>query len=216
MSRPPERPLDVLSRRGFIRAAGGSLLWVVAAGLLPSGCGDHSPVWRMILSDPALCAACSRCAITCAALRGEPPGPALALVSPDRTYQALQFETARWQAETCRMCPAIVRNGQLVSPACVAHCPTGAARIADRSQPPEHEFAVRFIDAERCIGCGSCALHCPYGHPVLYEGKAHKCDLCMGREPSPPCVEACPSSALSYLDYWSEQSPRPFAWERGA
>jgi carbon-monoxide dehydrogenase iron sulfur subunit len=59
-----------------------------------------------------------------------------------------------------------------------------------------------FVDAERCVGCWSCVMVCPVG--VVLPGAAErpaehptafKCDGCP-KEPTPPCVVACPTRAL--------------------
>ena len=69
------------------------------------------------------------------------------------------------------------------------------------------------VKQERCIGCRSCVLACPYGavEVVSQEGAAKlggltvesapkaslvKCDLCYDREGGPACVEACPTGGL--------------------
>lgn len=110
------------------------------------------------------------------------------------------------------MCPDIYEGETLREPTCVAVCPAGAAQIAPLGHPIYGDSRVRFIDSDRCIGCGKCARHCPHQHPLLTDDGARKCDLCLGRYEVPPCVEACPASALLYLDYYTDQPPRPFPW----
>jgi Fe-S-cluster-containing dehydrogenase component len=205
---PPCSPC--LTRRCFVQAAGSGLLLAVAG--VGAGCGDHS-TWGVILSDPRLCGACSRCAITCSALNAGGPGVAHALVGPERHYQAQQFDHARWYAATCRMCPVIMEGDRQVSPACVANCEVGAAQIAPPGDPVFGDERVRFIDPDRCIGCGRCAATCPHSHPLLEDGVARKCELCIGRWGSPPCVDACPSSALHYFPEWRGEVPTLFAWQ---
>lgn len=91
---------------------------------------------------------------------------------------------------------------------CVASCPEGALYF------DEGRVAVK---QERCIGCRSCVLACPYGavDVVSQEGAAKlggltvesapkaflvKCDLCYDREGGPACVEACPTGGLMVVD----------------
>ena len=70
---------------------------------------------------------------------------------------------------------------------------------------------------ERCIGCKTCVVACPYGamevvvRPVVRnsgaglnvraeKAEANKCDLCYHREAGPACMEVCPTHALIYVD----------------
>jgi len=81
-------------------------------------------------------------------------------------------------------------------PACVAVCPADAIKIDD-------EGVVLTAMAERCIGCGNCALACPFGVPKVHPGieLMRKCDLCYDRTSvglRPMCATVCPSGALFY------------------
>lgn len=82
------------------------------------------------------------------------------------------------------------------SPVCMAKCPQGAI-----SKDPE--TGVVTSDPEKCIGCGTCALTCPYSAPKVDEEKKKsvKCDMCSDRVAAgeqPICVEACPLRALDF------------------
>ena len=81
------------------------------------------------------------------------------------------------------------------SPACMAKCPQGAMG--------KNELGLVSVDEHRCIGCGYCALSCPYHAPKVDRTVGHsvKCDGCSqrAREGSAPvCVEACPLRALEF------------------
>jgi carbon-monoxide dehydrogenase iron sulfur subunit len=58
---------------------------------------------------------------------------------------------------------------------------------------------VVFTDKDKCIGCWTCVMVCPYGviGRHLEEHKAYRCDRCPDRE-TPACVTACPTRALIY------------------
>ena len=77
---------------------------------------------------------------------------------------------------------------------CVQACLTGAI-----SQ--DAETGVVTVDADKCIGCWTCILVCPFGaiRRDMEQGKAVKCDLCRGRD-VPACVANCPNEALIYAE----------------
>ncbi len=85
---------------------------------------------------------------------------------------------------------AVICN-QCAEPACAEVCPTGAITKS------EVDGIVRIDEAE-CLGCGLCALACPYGgiHYDAGAKKAFKCDLCDG---DPQCVSACPNDVISLI-----------------
>ena len=62
-----------------------------------------------------------------------------------------------------------------------------------------NEEGVVITDADKCIGCWTCVMVCPYGviGRHLETHKAYRCDRCPDRE-MPACVEACPTGALVY------------------
>jgi molybdopterin-containing oxidoreductase family iron-sulfur binding subunit len=104
------------------------------------------------------------------------------------------------------------------NPACVDVCPTGASY--------QREDGVVLVDYDKCVGCQSCVVACPYGAryfikenkgyfgPELtpYEkmgsskhrpGVVEKCTFCVdrlekGKEPA--CVRACPVKARIFGD----------------
>ena len=63
------------------------------------------------------------------------------------------------------------------------------------------ETGVVHFDQDRCVGCWSCTMICPYGAVVrVSDGKyAMKCDRCPDRD-VPACVEACPTGALVFCE----------------
>ena len=83
-----------------------------------------------------------------------------------------------------------VRCFHCEDPACVSACLTGAMQ-------KDPVTGLVTSDAERCMGCWTCLMVCPYGAPVrdLVRNVVVKCDLCPERE-MPACVEHCPNQAL--------------------
>ena len=81
------------------------------------------------------------------------------------------------------------------NPACMEVCPTGAMG--------KNDLGLVSVDEHRCIGCGYCALSCPYHAPKVDRSVGHsaKCDGCSDRVAEgarPICVEACPLRALDF------------------
>lgn len=58
-------------------------------------------------------------------------------------------------------------------------------------------------DEERCVGCWTCILVCPFG-AIQRDERGHKvaakCDLCSERGTVPACVANCPNQALVYQE----------------
>lgn len=86
-----------------------------------------------------------------------------------------------------------VRCQHCDEPPCVYACITGALRREDSG--------IIKVDEERCIGCWTCILACPFGaiRQDTKQKKMVKCDLCPG-ETIPVCVANCPNEALVYAE----------------
>jgi carbon-monoxide dehydrogenase iron sulfur subunit len=87
-----------------------------------------------------------------------------------------------------------VRCQHCDEPPCVYACLTGALQRNAAS-------GAVTVDEERCIGCWTCILACPFGaiRRDTDRGIIAKCDLCAGRD-LPACVTNCPNEALVYVD----------------
>jgi len=76
---------------------------------------------------------------------------------------------------------------------CIQACITGALY-------KNNGFVLH--NKEKCIGCWTCIMTCPFGaikRDEVAEKVASKCDLCFGEE-VPVCVRKCPNEALVYED----------------
>ena len=56
------------------------------------------------------------------------------------------------------------------------------------------------VDRDKCVGCYTCVLVCPYGCILpTQEGPVQKCELCLETSAgSPACVRGCPNRAIVY------------------
>ena len=87
-----------------------------------------------------------------------------------------------------------VRCQQCDDAPCVLSCLTGAL-----SHDPDS--GVVNVDEEKCSGCWTCLLVCPFGaiRQDKEKNKILKCDLCREEE-IPACVTNCPNEALVYVE----------------
>lgn len=76
-------------------------------------------------------------------------------------------------------------------PMCVKSCISGALSKKD---------GTVCIDRNKCVGCLTCILVCPYGAMSQdANGAVQKCELCMGNTcGEPACVKGCPNKAIVY------------------
>ena len=135
------------------------------------------------------CLGCHLCEYNCAfansgaedmvkALKGKPLFPRIHIEEDDKISFAVN----------CRHCE---------DPICVRSCISGALTKKDG--------AVR-IDREKCVGCLTCVLVCPYGAVTAGEdGTALKCELCLNNtRGEPACVQGCPNNAIVFEERQGE------------
>ena len=130
------------------------------------------------------CLGCHLCEYNCAfansglsdmvlALKGKPIFPRIHIEGDEKkiTY-----------AVSCRHCE---------DPLCVKSCIAGAL---------SREDGVIRIDQDKCVGCFTCVLVCPYGALAPGEnGTMQKCELCLQNAcGAPACVTGCPNKAIVY------------------
>lgn len=86
-------------------------------------------------------------------------------------------------AVSCRHC---------TQPLCVKGCISGAL---------QKQGGMITIDRDKCVGCYTCILQCPYGaiSPAPEGGVIQKCELCAKSAlGEPACVKGCPNGAIVY------------------
>ncbi len=99
--------------------------------------------------DLSMCSGCMSCDVACKRENFTPPGVYWSKVHI--------YETGRYPGVKLRSLPTLCMHCE--EPACEKACPTGAT-----SHRPD---GVVTIDNDRCVGCGYCAMACPYQARVL-------------------------------------------------
>jgi formate dehydrogenase iron-sulfur subunit len=159
---------------------------------------------KVELIDVSRCIGCRGCQIACKQWNELPAGSTVNTGTyqnpPDlqaNTWTLVRFQEVsdkndgiKWlfRKDGCMHC---------TDATCVSLCPAGARFRLDSG-------AVG-TDDEKCVGCQSCVVACPFGKPRYSEekNKAYKCKLCTERVQNnllPACVKACPTGALQYGD----------------
>src|SRR5262249_11246854 len=137
---------------------------------------------NLLLIDLEKCTRCDECAKACVATHDD---------KVSRLFrEGLRFD--KYLVPTsCRAC---------LDPLCMTRCPVGSIR---RKQ------SLDIVIEDWCIGCGNCAIDCPYGsiNVVRVPGgqkaeprpKATVCDLVVGCD-EPNCVRACRHDAATRVE----------------
>jgi electron transport protein HydN len=94
----------------------------------------------------------------------------------------------------------LVQTPLVGAPVQCHHCENAAcATICPVKAITQRDNAI-VVNTDKCIGCKSCIIACPFGAMDLAPRKekliAHKCDICAGRKEGPACAEACPATAF--------------------
>ncbi|MBU0640977.1 MAG: 4Fe-4S dicluster domain-containing protein [Planctomycetes bacterium] len=130
---------------------------------------------KILTITPSRCTACRTCELACVFKHATAGRLGIARI------RAFMFGEGLNQIVTCFQCDEA---------ACVKVCPVQALTRNDVTGAIE-------VSEERCIGCGLCAIACPFGH-MEHDGQggvAVKCDLCGGE---PACAAFCPTKTLEY------------------
>lgn len=196
-----------LSRRSFLKCTGTIIFAVGSSSYLMNGCTGKKDDSEMAASEGYLvvdvekCQGCISCMLACSLVHEGSQNPSLSRI------QILQDSFGKFPEdltiEQCRQCEA---------PECVEACPENALTA-------NAKFGnVRMVDKEKCTGCGSCFVACPYTPARLSvmedrdfnnELKCRKCDLCAntphhwdkkggGPDGKQACVEVCPVGAIAF------------------
>lgn len=131
------------------------------------------------------CMGCHSCEMACAVAHSESQFLYTAISEAPAPKPRLYVE---WTAPDHAV-PIVCRHCE--DARCMHACIAGAISRSDAG--------VVGTDKDRCIGCWTCVMVCPYGviGRHMQERKIYRCDRCPDRE-SPACVNACPTRALVY------------------
>jgi anaerobic carbon-monoxide dehydrogenase iron sulfur subunit len=147
---------------------------------------------KQIFVKPERCLGCRSCEIGCAVQHSKEKNLFAAVLQDSPPRKRLFVEAAG----EVRM-PVICRHCE--DAGCLSACISGCLYRDDQG------FVRR--KKERCIGCWSCLMHCPFGVITrdLDNRLAVKCDRCHKLD-IPACVSACPTGALVLVDI--DEMPR--------
>ena len=138
---------------------------------------------KRVYVNEELCLGCHLCEYNCAFANSGMKNMALALKGK-KIYPRIRVEDDGkiTYAVSCRHC---------TDPICVKSCISGALSKKD---------GAVVIDKDKCIGCLTCVLVCPYGAISQSDkGVAQKCELCLQNScKEPACVKGCPNKAIVY------------------
>ncbi len=206
---------ETVSRRrvvtGGIAAIGAAAIAAATLGRAANAAAAAEPLsTRVVVSDPTLCVGCLACEVNCSTWHASVGRSAMPRIRVLRTPTvALRKEVsaflpgrAGFSPATCRQCP---------TPWCVPNCPTDGLRVDPKT-------GNRYINEAACIACGKCEVDCPVewkgtlalrgqavsSKRVTYDAEKdvfNKCDLCIGRDGGPICVERCPVNGAIQAGY---------------
>ncbi|MHB1419628.1 MAG: 4Fe-4S dicluster domain-containing protein [Bacillota bacterium] len=137
------------------------------------------------------CVGCRLCEVHCVVAHSRYPNDVVRAFKKDMNRPLPKITVEEQQpvsfALQCRHCDEAY---------CTKSCITGA-------MTKDPVTGVVSNNEDRCVGCWTCILACPFGAIARDErGKkvASKCDLCSGTGDIPACVKHCPNEALVYTE----------------
>jgi carbon-monoxide dehydrogenase iron sulfur subunit len=134
---------------------------------------------KVLVVDLERCTGCRQCEMVCSVFHTGASNPSRSRI------KIMKWEDAgMYLPMACNHCEQAY---------CVEVCPTKACH----REPENHNRVI--IDKKRCIGCRTCIMACPFGHPFfdVQERVTVKCDFCDG---DPQCVRFCEVKAISFMD----------------
>ena len=133
---------------------------------------------KSLYIDANKCTGCLQCEMACSSENYGIFNPAKSRI------KVFEFEhEGRKVPYTCTQCAEAW---------CLQACPVDAIRV-------DFATGAKVVNEATCVGCKVCTIACPFGtiNYVADTGKVQKCDLCGGE---PACAEACPTTAITFVD----------------
>ncbi len=133
---------------------------------------------KVLVIDYEKCTGCRMCELVCSVYHTGAANPSRSRI------RVIKWENiGLYLPLTCQNCE---------KPFCVEVCPTKACHV-------DPEMNMVLIDKDKCIGCRTCILACPFGAPHFDKAEriTVKCDYCGGE---PQCVRFCDVGAIKFLD----------------
>nr|WP_295971705.1 4Fe-4S dicluster domain-containing protein [uncultured Bacillus sp.] len=129
------------------------------------------------------CYGCKSCAVVCKSENKTAEGVNWRRVREFRTDEPDKLEFLSMSCNHCN------------EPQCLKVCPVSAYT--------KREDGIVIQDHDKCLGCRSCLMACPYAAPQYdpVEKKISKCDMCadlIDQGLQPKCVALCPGHVLKF------------------
>ena len=140
------------------------------------------------------CLACKSCELACAIAHSASKDLVKAIYEVPLSVRFIQVEAVERKGSLNHRTSIALQCRQCEEPVCVKACISGGLYRDEKS-------GMTVINPDKCVGCWSCIMVCPFGVIVRHEGlhKALKCDHCPDLD-VPACVKACPTKALQYTE----------------
>lgn len=150
---------------------------------------------RFVIADPQNCIGCRTCEVAC--VMAHRPEGGLEGLTPDNFLPRIR----------------VVKGSKVSMPMMCRHCEDApCAEVCPNGAIVRENNSIQ-VKQEKCIGCKTCAIACPYGVMTIVaktvslpsanaianrsvKAEALKCDLCRDDAAGPNCVRVCPTNAL--------------------
>ena len=133
---------------------------------------------KVLVIDYEKCTGCRTCELVCSVFHTGASNPSRSRI------RVIKWEhIGLYLPITCQNCE---------EPFCTEVCPTKACHV-------DLKKLMVVIDKDKCMGCKTCVLACPFGAPLFDEAEhvTVKCDYCDG---DPQCVRFCEPGAIQFVD----------------